>query len=167
VTDYSGKTDDELKLLMRERGLGLRGRCKTAHYIKALQAPGRQGCEQYQTRKGRVEVELQYHHERGVVIQVADQALAEVSLQRHKRVQELSKRQDLMFASKYDAESTRMSFLDLLPDIRNTTYELGLYDGDQNSVIKLSYLLDKDRFSRSTENIYAAPDPTKGTSYLL
>jgi hypothetical protein len=42
LTDYSGKSDNEPKGLIHERGIELRGRRKTAGYIKALEAPERQ-----------------------------------------------------------------------------------------------------------------------------
>jgi hypothetical protein len=146
LIDYSGSTDDELRALIRERGIGLRGWRKTAHYIKALQAPELRDREVCQAWKDNVTVELQSQQEQKVQQEVETQALDKVRLQQHERIQELAKRQDLMFASKYAADPTRKSFLDLPLNIRNTVYERALSDGIQGPVMKLCYLFDKSRF---------------------
>jgi hypothetical protein len=61
LQDYNSMTDDELKALIRERGLGLRGRRMRAHYIKALEAPEgqeRQDLKEYQVWKDSVRIRI-------------------------------------------------------------------------------------------------------------
>ena len=140
LTDYGTNTDVQLKEEMRRRGLELRGRRKTVHYIKATQASDERDFERYQERKDRNDFDkkLTYKWE----IPLHQDPWEEY--ERHAEFQSLlDARPDRMFASNYKEDTSRKTFLDLPREIRNMIYEWALFDPGNCSIRKLNFLRDK------------------------
>ena len=124
LPDYGTKTDSELKAEMRDRGLELRGRRKTAHWVKALQASDQHDLKLYKDWKDRDDFDknLDYRWELPLTQDHAP------NMRRVELRPLLDARQDRMFASKYKEDTSRKNFLDLPGEIRNIIYKMALFN---------------------------------------
>lgn len=148
---YDGMSDDELKTLMRERGICLRGRRLRAYWIKALEGASLvEDRNEYESWKGRVEIQTRY--QRSKYLPVHHLTHERIDHMRLETFQKLRKRPNMMFAGDIKANPTRMSFFSLSPSVRNQIYDLALFGEDcAKDIFKLSYYSSTDKllpFSR-------------------
>jgi hypothetical protein len=142
---------------MQLLNIGLRGRYKIEHNIKALRAADARDMARYQAWKDKAEQakeqaiqskkdraeynteravwETQLHTSHEMPLENWDEEYKEKKemgyyTDRAKQVainKEFRKRQDLMFASTYHTDPSHKSFLDLPPEVRNTIYTLSMF----------------------------------------
>jgi len=143
LPDYGTKTDSELKAEMRDRGLELRGRRKTAHWVKALQASDQNDLKLYKDWKDRDDFDKHLDYEWELPLHIPGY----VSDQRSARLKALlDTRQSRMFASRYEEDISLKTFLDLPSEIRNKIYEMALFNPDNSSISKFTVLVAKRQF---------------------
>ncbi|KAH7405643.1 hypothetical protein DE146DRAFT_753649 [Phaeosphaeria sp. MPI-PUGE-AT-0046c] len=157
MAHYETLSDDDLKALLREQGIGLRGRRTRAHWIKALDghvvAQDRKTYEAWQAQ-----AVSQIQIQRTPYVPPPPSSEEREQTRYHASVAELGKRQHLMFASQYQANARRKSFLVLPPEIRNQIYSLALFS--EKGVfedMKIYYCPSKDILISHRRQCHARP----------
>ncbi|KAF1841308.1 uncharacterized protein K460DRAFT_408783 [Cucurbitaria berberidis CBS 394.84] len=158
LPDYDAMTDDELKALVLQKNIGLRGRHKRAHKVNALRKSDAKDVAKYQawkykTREDRADVQPKKENGHDIAHEPEEHlhSLSEKEKDEYRKKVELNKqlgqRQGLMFASKYQTDPTRKSFLDLPANIRYMIYAMALFGTEDHvEVMKISYVETKDQY---------------------
>ncbi|KAF2820093.1 hypothetical protein CC86DRAFT_412558 [Ophiobolus disseminans] len=139
--DYSARADNELKLEMRARGLEMRGRRNTAHWVKALEASDKRDLKRYQDWSERDEfdkkIDCKYE------LPLKGNHVTEKQEVKLKALMDTP--QDRMFASQYEEDPSRKTFLELPGEIRNAIYNMAIFNFNPPnlSVSKFQVLVDE------------------------
>jgi hypothetical protein len=143
LPNYKARSDLELKDAMRSRGIELLGRRKKAHYVRALEASDNEDLQRYQVWK-----------DCGDFVKTLNSTWELPIAQDYDVVQDwdipalralLNTRPDRMFASSYQEDPTRKTFLDLPGEIRNTIYNFTL-SAHRGTFGKIHLLVAKRQF---------------------
>jgi hypothetical protein len=134
---------DELDA-MRSRGLELRGRRKTAHYVRALEASDTADLQRYQVWKDREEFDKKLDYTMELPIAQDHNVARDWDTPGFRAL--LAQRQDRMFASTYKEDPARKTFLDLPGEIRNKIYYFALFSPHGGTVGKIHLLVANRQF---------------------
>lgn len=146
LQDYDVLADDELKALMKQRGVELRGRYRRRHRIRDLKEGDHDDAYKYREwklttlfdfhlrEKHYLELEEYFCHESTLADDLCGNMGHVSSLQnRRERIKAvLNWRQPLMFGSTFKEDPNQKPFIELPGELRNMIYQFTLFDGEQS-----------------------------------
>lgn len=170
MTRYETLSDDELKALLRQRGSRVRGRRTRAHWIKALAGPEMvQDKKIYEAWKSAAESEMQVQRTPYIPPPPSNEPKKYGQYDRYlERIQDLEKRQDLMFASRYESDPERKTFLDFPLEVRKKIYKFALF-GEKYAIdfMKIYSCPARDILRSHRREYQSRPIAEETTVYIL